>query len=69
MTLIFITMRKTVKLYSFIVICLKKNNLNTPMIDSNRPYRRTEIDKVFTKAKATMQQAALVRGGDAISFK
>ena len=38
------------------------------MIDSNRPYRRTEIDKIFTKNKASMQQAALIRGGDGIAL-
>ena len=38
------------------------------MIDSNRPYRRTEIDKIFTKTKASMQQEALVRGGDGIAL-
>ena len=38
------------------------------MIDSDRPYRRTEIDKIFNKAKAEMQQAALIRGGDGIAL-
>lgn len=38
------------------------------MIDSNRPYRRTEIDKIFGKTKASMQQAALIRGGDGIAL-
>jgi hypothetical protein len=38
------------------------------MIDSDRPYRRTEIDKIFTKTKASMQQAALKRGGDGIAL-
>lgn len=38
------------------------------MIDSQRPYRRTEIDKIFTKIKASMQQAALIRGGDGIAL-
>ena len=38
------------------------------MIDPTRPYRRTEIDKIFTKAKATMQQAALIRGGDGLAL-
>jgi hypothetical protein len=38
------------------------------MIDSKRPYRRTEIDKIFTKTKASMQQAALIRGGDGIAL-
>ena len=32
------------------------------MIDIDRPYRRIEIDKVFTKVKAGMQTAALLRG-------
>lgn len=32
------------------------------MFDATRPYRRIEIDKVFTKAKALMQVAALLRG-------
>jgi hypothetical protein len=32
------------------------------MIDPIRPYRRIEIDKVFTKVKARMQAAALLRG-------
>jgi hypothetical protein len=32
------------------------------MIDPIRPYRRIEIDKVFTKVKAGMQVAALLRG-------
>jgi hypothetical protein len=38
------------------------------MIDSNRPYSRLAIDKVFTKTKATMQQAALIRGGDGLAL-
>ena len=38
------------------------------MIDSDRPYRRTEINKIFTKTKASMQQAALIRGGDGIAL-
>ncbi len=38
------------------------------MIDSNRPYRRIEIDKIFTKTKASMQQEALIRGGDGIAL-
>lgn len=38
------------------------------MIDSDRPYRRTEIDKIFTRTKASMQQAALIRGGDGIAL-
>jgi hypothetical protein len=38
------------------------------MIDSYRPYRRTEIDKIFTKTKASMQQVALIRGGDGIAL-
>lgn len=32
------------------------------MIDKNRPYRRIEIDKEFTKAKRLMHAAALSRG-------
>jgi hypothetical protein len=32
------------------------------MIDPIRPYRRIEIDKVFSKVKAEMQAAALLRG-------
>lgn len=32
------------------------------MIDTTRPYRRTEIDKVFAKIKSQMQTAALLRG-------
>ena len=32
------------------------------MINENRPYRRIEIDKVFTKAKEAMHNAALLRG-------
>lgn len=38
------------------------------MIDSNRPYRRIEIDKIFNKTKAEMQKAALIRGGDGLAF-
>ncbi len=38
------------------------------MIDPTRPYRRTEIDKVFTKAKALMQKAALIRGGNGLAL-
>jgi hypothetical protein len=34
------------------------------MINSDHSYKRTEIDKIFTKTKALMQQAALIRGGD-----
>jgi hypothetical protein len=32
------------------------------MIDENRPYRRIEIDRVFTKTKGVMHSAALLRG-------
>lgn len=60
-------MRKAVKLYVFIVIFLKKQP-SFSMIDSQRPYRRTEIDKIFTRTKASMQQAALIRGGDGIAL-
>lgn len=38
------------------------------MIDPIRPYSRLAIDKVFAKTKATMQQAALVRGGDGLAL-
>jgi len=38
------------------------------MIDHNRPYSRLAIDKVFTKTKAGMQQAALIRGGDGLAL-
>jgi hypothetical protein len=38
------------------------------MIDANRAYRRTEIDKIFTKTKSSMQQAALIRGRDGIAL-
>jgi hypothetical protein len=38
------------------------------MIDPNRPYSRLAIDKIFTKTKATMQQAALIRGGDRLAL-
>jgi hypothetical protein len=38
------------------------------MIDPNRPYRRTEIDKIFTKSKASMHQAALMRGGNGVAL-
>lgn len=32
------------------------------MIDATRPYRRVEIDKIFTQTKAVMHVAALLRG-------
>jgi hypothetical protein len=38
------------------------------MTDPNRPYSRLAIDKVFAKTKATMQQAALLRGGDGLAL-
>lgn len=38
------------------------------MIDTTRPYRRIEIDKVFTKVKSQMQKAALIRGGDGLAL-
>lgn len=38
------------------------------MIDPKRPYIRTEIDKIFTKTKASMHQAALIRGADGIAL-
>ena len=34
------------------------------MIDPDRPYSRLAIDIQFAKIKASMQKAALVRGGD-----
>jgi hypothetical protein len=38
------------------------------MIDPNRPYSRLAIDLIFTKTKASMQKAALIRGGDGIAI-
>jgi hypothetical protein len=38
------------------------------MIDTNRPYSRLAIDIIFTKNKATMQKAALIRGGDGLAL-
>jgi hypothetical protein len=38
------------------------------MIDPNRTYSRLAIDKIFTKTKTTMQQAALIRGGDGLAL-
>lgn len=38
------------------------------MANPNRPYSRIAIDKVFTKTKAEMQQAALIRGGDGLAL-
>ena len=38
------------------------------MTNPNRPYSRLAIDKIFTKTKATMQQAALIRGGDGLAL-
>lgn len=38
------------------------------MIDSDRPYRRTEIDTIFGKTKARMQKEALIRGGDGLAL-
>lgn len=38
------------------------------MIDSTRPYSRLAIDKIFTNTKATMQQAALNRGGNGLAL-
>lgn len=34
------------------------------MLETTRPYHRTEIDLLFTKVKAQMQKEALIRGGD-----
>lgn len=64
----------------FILLFIKENHYNdkrfrqlcninlTNMIDPNRPYSRLAIDKVFTKTKAGMQQAALIRGGDGLAL-
>jgi hypothetical protein len=38
------------------------------LVISDRPYSRLAIDKVFTKTKASMQQAALIRGGDGLAL-
>lgn len=38
------------------------------LINPDRPYSRLAIDKVFTKTKAGMQQAALIRGGDGLAL-
>ena len=38
------------------------------MIDPNRPYSRLAIDLIFTKTKASMQKAALIRGGDGLAL-
>ena len=38
------------------------------MTNPNRPYSRLAIDKIFTKTKATMQQVALIRGGDGLAL-
>ena len=38
------------------------------LINPERPYSRLAIDKVFTKTKASMQQAALERGGDGLAL-
>ncbi|MBW4362299.1 hypothetical protein [Flavobacterium taihuense] len=38
------------------------------MIDPNRPYSRLAIDLIFTKTKALMQKAALIRGGDGLAL-
>ena len=35
---------------------------------SDRPYSRLAIDRIFTKTKASMQQAALIRGGDGLAL-
>ena len=37
------------------------------MINPNRPYSRLAIDLIFTKTKAAMQKAALIRGGDGLA--
>ena len=38
------------------------------LINPDRPYSRLAIDKIFTKTKASMQQAALIRGGDGFAL-
>lgn len=38
------------------------------LINPDRSYSRLAIDKVFTKTKAFMQQAALIRGGDGLAL-
>ncbi|CAM3024289.1 hypothetical protein [Flavobacterium frigoris] len=38
------------------------------LINPERTYSRLAIDKVFTKTKAVMQQAALIRGGDGLAL-
>jgi hypothetical protein len=38
------------------------------MIDPNRAYSRLAIDLIFTKTKAAMQKAALIRGGDGLAL-
>jgi hypothetical protein len=38
------------------------------LINPDRPYSRLTIDKIFTKTKATMQQTALLRGGDGLAL-
>jgi hypothetical protein len=38
------------------------------LVITERPYSRLAIDKIFKKTKATMQQAALIRGGDGFAL-
>lgn len=38
------------------------------LVISDRPYSRLAIDKIFTKTKASMQKAALIRGGDGLAL-
>ena len=38
------------------------------MFDTKRPYRRIEIDLLFTKIKAEMHTNALKRGGDGLAL-
>ena len=37
------------------------------IINPDRPYSRLAIDLIFTKTKAAMQKAALIRGGDGVA--
>ncbi len=47
---------------------VKDNNPMSHLISPDRPYSRLAIDKVFTKTKASMQRAALIRGGDGLAL-
>ena len=43
----------------------EKNNLHSSIINSDQLHRPTEIDNIFTKTKTLMQQADLIKEGDA----